>query len=71
MKNIYEAELNDSKVWFVREENNTIGQVFLYKKDAYDFFKGKKISPLGVSVNSEVLTLGKSIGFLKDIKQID
>lgn len=71
MKDIYEAELNGSKVWFVREIDNTIGQVFLYKKDAYDFFEGKRVSPLGVSVNNEVLTLGKQVGFLKNIKQID
>ena len=68
MKELYKAKLNGNDVWFVREQNNTIGQMFNNLKDAMLFHEGKEVSPFGIAVNSEVLTHGKSVGFLKEIK---
>lgn len=68
MKKLYSAVLNGVEVFMVREENNTIGMMFESGLDAIAYISGEKKSPFGVAVNSEVLTMGVSVGFLKDIK---
>ena len=69
MKKIYSVKLNGNEVFMVREENNTIGMMFQGVADAIDFMDGKDKVPFGVAVNNEVLTMGTSVGWLKDIKE--
>ena len=70
MKELYQAKLNGNQVWFVREQNNTIGQMFNSLKDAMLFHEGKEVSPFGIAVNEEVLTHGTSVGFIKEVIQL-
>ena len=69
MKKLYKAKLNNADVWMVREENNTLGMMFADGRDAIAYIAGEKIQPFGVAVNSEVLTMGTSVGFLFEITE--
>jgi hypothetical protein len=68
MKKLYTAKLNNADVWMVREENNTIGYMFQSGLDSVEFISGKNIHSFGIAVNNEVMTMGVSVGFLKDVK---
>jgi hypothetical protein len=68
MKELYQAQLNGNKVFFVREIDNTIGNMFNTLTEAMRFFDGEKRSPFGIAVNNEVMCQGASVGWLKDIK---
>ncbi len=67
MKELYTAKLNGNDVWFVREKNNTIGHMFNSLKDAMLYFDGNEVSPFGIAVNNEVMTMGTPVGWLKEV----
>ena len=68
MKELYKAKLNGSEVYMVIEKNNTLGMMFQDGRDAIAYISDENIKPFGVAVNSEVLTMGTSVGFLSEIK---
>lgn len=68
MKELYQAELKGNQVYFVREKNNTLGCVFQTLVEAKCFQAGDNKIPFGITVNNEVMTMGTSVGWLKNIK---
>ena len=66
MKKIYKAELNGAEIFMVGEENNTISMVFQTLEKAQQYNNGEKIEATAVAVNNEVLSFGKSVGFIKN-----
>jgi len=71
MKKIYEAKLNKSTVYLVSEESNTISLVFQTLENAKLAQSGQKLEATAIAVNSEVLSFGKIIGYIKDKVEIN
>ena len=66
MQTIHKATLNNSTVYLVGEENNSISLIFQKLDDAQACKAGEPMTATAVAVNNEVLSFGKSIGFIKD-----
>lgn len=66
MKNLYKAELNKTEVFLVGKENNIISEVFQDLDSAKSYLEKGKGTILGIAVNNEVLSFGKTIGFIKN-----
>ncbi len=67
MLKYYNAEINESKVFTVQEDNNTIGKIYWNK----EHFEIAGEYPIAICVNDEVLFFGKSIGYLKNKTEIN
>ena len=66
MNTIYEIELFNEKFYMNREENNSIGIIWKTLKKA----KTNKGKSYAIAVNNEILQDGKSIGWIKEQKEI-
>lgn len=66
MKRIYEIELFDEKFFMSRKDNNSIGTIWKTLKKA----KTNKGRSYAIAVNNEILQDGKSIGWIKEQKEV-
>lgn len=66
MKKIYSIEVKGIKYFMVREENNTIGALFPMLELAR-----KEGLPYAIAVNNEVLVLGTSLGFMRNVIELE
>jgi len=71
MKELYKANLNESVVYLVGEENNTISMVFQTLENARSYKNGVKVEATAIAVNSEVLSFGKTVGFIKNKAKVE
>lgn len=64
-REIYKATVNGTEVFGLQEKGNTISLMFLSLEALEKKANGENVEPFAVAVNDEVISLGKSLGWMK------